>query len=152
MGLNEEILAMLAPLSIEGSLEIANDQANLIQNLNRRFYFAGSKIDWSRSTDHWHQSFRSSDESIDTRGKHRAVEEILRKHEFSSVIECAVEIDYINDSSLDFGVRLSPTIFWDALAVFLSHVPQHHYFFAADGSWCLAITMEGFVDFGRAAK
>ena len=36
MGLNEEILAMLAPLSIEGSLEIANDQANLIQNLRLR--------------------------------------------------------------------------------------------------------------------
>lgn len=152
MSLNEEVLGMLAPLSKDGLLKIANDQATLIQTLNRRFYFSGSKIDWTKSTDHWHQSFRSSGESIDVEEKHRAVEEILRKHDFPAVVERTIEVDYINDSSLEFGVRLSPIIFWDAFAILLPHVPQHHYFFSADGSWCLAITMEGFVDFGRAAK
>lgn len=152
MSLDEEIVEMLTPICKEGLLSIERDQSALIQVLSRNFKFSGSKIDWSKTANHWHRIFGSNDGSRTLDEKYRSVNGILREKNFAKTLECERQILYVNDSSLEFGLRISHLRFWESLEILVSNVPQHHYFFAADGSWCLAITMEGFVDFAYAAR
>ena len=152
MNFEDEISTMLAPLTGVGHLSIERDQNRLIQVLNKNFTFTGSKVDWSKTLGHWCQTFRINDQSVSLDEKFESVEAILRRKNFSQILEGGGGIFYINDSSLDFGLEMSPMRFWDVLRIIVSNVPQHHYFFAATGYWCLAITMEGFVDFGYASK
>ncbi|OWS72895.1 type IV secretion protein Rhs [Pantoea sp. VS1] len=58
------------------------------------------------------------------------------------------KIYYINDSSLDFAVSLEPKIFPEFVVYVIHNIPQHHYFFDESAKWCLAITSEGYIDFG----
>lgn len=65
-----------------------------------------------------------------------------------SEIKNSEGIYYINDSSLDFAVRLVFSQLSDFIDLAINNIPQHHYIFDKAMKWCLVISSEGFIDFG----
>ncbi|WP_313740685.1 hypothetical protein [Pseudomonas sp.] len=61
------------------------------------------------------------------------------------------QIFYINDAALDVALSIRPEIFPEFLAYVVNSIPQHHYFFDSSGTWCFAVTAEGYVDVGGMA-
>ncbi|SFD47277.1 hypothetical protein [Paracidovorax konjaci] len=152
MNIEEEILEKIAPYTINNHLIVEHNQEKLINPLSKKFSFSGSKIDWGKTRNHWLYNYNPRNKTINTTEKLEIVANELENKNFQSIIDQSPRIFYINDSSLDFGLIISRNIFWDVFRLIIINTPQHHYFFPEDGSWCLAITMEGFVDYGESVK
>ncbi|CAI3923022.1 unnamed protein product [Commensalibacter communis] len=58
------------------------------------------------------------------------------------------EIYYMNDSALNFSICINGKDMFPFIKWIVETIPLHHYFFDLTGHWCLAITMEGYVDIG----
>ena len=54
---------------------------------------------------------------------------------------------YLSDSALSFAIAGDVRSLGHSLEAILEN-PQHHYFVAKDFSWCMALAMEGDMDFG----
>lgn len=149
MNLNEEITEKIAPFISKNEAAVEKDQNILIKILSENFTFFGSKINWSQTNNHWSRNYNKENISIDNSRKLEIIKEYLNNNGFDEVVKRFPSIYYINDSSLDFGIKISKNSFWDIFEILIINVPQHHYFFPPDGSWCLAITMGGFIDYGE---
>lgn len=152
MDIEEEILKELAPYTGIKHLVIEHNQRKIIKTLSSKFQFSGSKIDWNRTQDHWLHNYNPENKTIETTEKLKIAEHELQKRNFQFVLDRTSKVCYINDSSLNFGLTISNRIFWEIFKILIINAPQHHYFLAEDGSWCLAITMEGFMDYGESLK
>lgn len=152
MNIDEEILKEITPFTKNNHLEVEHNQAKLIKLLSTKFQFSGSKINWSKTNNHWSHNYNPENKTINTIEKLEIIEKKLKEVDFQSTINQTTKICYINDSSLDFGLVISNHIFQEIFTILITNVPQHHYFFPIDGSWCLAITMEGFIDYGETLK
>ncbi|WP_208911692.1 hypothetical protein [Paracidovorax avenae] len=152
MNLDEEIIEKIKQFIYENEVAIEKNQDSLIKILNENFYFLGSKIDWSKTKNHWRKDYNQQNITVDNLEKLTITRVQLENEGFNEVIERFSNVFYINDSSLDFGLKISKKSFWDIFEILIINVPQHHYFFPPDGSWCLAITMGGFIDYGESNK
>lgn len=138
MTLNDEIKLLIADLP--NPPEIIDEWEPIADYLSDMFEWAGSKIDWDKTISHSYQKLTN-----DKRFWPSLVIAFINRHYRFCDSE---EIFYINDSSLDFALKISAEQFNHTLTLLTDQVPQHHYFFAPKTKWCLSITSEGYVDFG----
>lgn len=123
--------------------EIIDDWEHIADKLSDSYSWAGSKIDWSKTNAH---------RSLELHGDYKNwlvdIKRFIHENDVHDVISKSDEIYYINDSSLDFSVRLNPEQFFLFLDMAIENIPQHHYFFDRKNKWCLVISTEGYIDFG----
>ncbi|MGD8108830.1 type IV secretion protein Rhs [Pantoea sp. FN0302] len=123
--------------------EIIDDMEFVIDDLSNNFQWIGSKIDWTNTNNH---------KMLELRGNYSNwVDEIncfIRKNNIDEYILRSSDIFYINDSSLDFSVKLNCRQFYPFLEMAIKNIPQHHYFFDKINGWCFVISSEGYADFG----
>jgi hypothetical protein len=70
--------------------------------------------------------------------------------EMRSRFDLAGPIFYAGDSATDFALEGAIETIRRVLPKIID-IPQHHYFVGPNCSWCLCMTMEGDIGFGRVA-
>lgn len=135
-----ELLKHLHGALEAGIILVEADSAGYFSTLAQCYPVAGSKIRWSH------------------------IPGSIERHESAAHLQLAAGCDFfgemvalhgltgqavhIGDSAVGFALLASVEEFARHLDALLS-IPQHHYFVAADYSWCLALGMEGGMSFGR---
>lgn len=148
MSVDNEFMQSLHQMIEKGSVSIVENDSKIFNIISENYEFIGSKIDWNKTKSHWSEKYKFLKEGINAENKYENILTSLNKNNFKEIIKNEGSIYYINDSSLSYGLKIEKTSFLDVLKIIIFNVPQHHYFTDADGSWCLAITMEGYIDFG----
>jgi hypothetical protein len=122
---------------------IGPDSVEYFSRLAECYPVAGSKIQWSKVPDSIELSEKSDD---------------LQQTAFSDFFGKIVaryglngQAIYMGDSAINFSLLSSVEEFARHLGALLS-IPQHHYFVAADYSWCMVFTLEGDMSFGHMPK
>ncbi|SFN47298.1 hypothetical protein [Xenorhabdus japonica] len=121
---------------------IINDWEKLADSLSDSFAWKGSKIDWSKTRHHQTCLYKKHDDLKVLTDK------FIKEHSIDELISNSNVIYYINDSSLDFAIAMTPEQFESIFFIVINKVPQHHYFFSDDKKWCFVISSEGYIDFG----
>ena len=136
-----ELRAALASPVKAGLIEIVPHSDGIATRLSEAFPFFGSKIDWRATKGHLGALEPSRDRELPTFSAffHRRSEELGRE----SVAY------YLNDNQIDCSLRASLWTFSQYLQPIIE-MPSHHYFVGDDLGWCMALTMEGDIDFGYA--
>jgi hypothetical protein len=100
----------------------------------------GSKIDWKRvaGSIEWHEGDRS----------HERTQFVEFFDEMCSRFGLDGLVLYVCDGPTDVALAGSIDAMRRALPV-LFEVPAHHYFVGPNASWCMSMTMEGDMAFGR---
>lgn len=145
MTLDDEIRMQLSQLS--DPPELIDNWEDIADKLSDYFDWKGTKIDWSK-TDNY--------KSIQLFGDYSdwlpAIRGFIADNDIDAEIRESQGVYYINDSSLDFAVYLTPKQFDSFLAFAIENIPQHHYFFDLLNKWCFVINSEGYIDFGLSRK
>lgn len=123
--------------------EIVDDWEFIVDELSDDFQWIGSKIDWKNTINHKYLELHG-----DYSDWLAAIKCFINDDEIKSEISKSNDIFYINDSSLDFSVRLNNHQLYSFLSLAVKKIPQHHYFFERKRKWCLVISSEGYLDFG----
>ena len=141
MTLDDEIREQI--LLLPEQPEIVDDWEDIADELSDSFYWVGSKIDWSKTNAH---------KTLKLHGDYSTwldeIKKFIHDRNINDAISHGNDIFYINDSSLDFSVKLNFEQFCSFLKIAIRNIPQHHYFFEKTNKWCLVISSEGYVDFG----
>lgn len=119
--------------------------AHLVERVNARFPFSGSKIDWSALVDAEHVDLRGLPDEEFLGTVHAAFSRAAQVFGWSG----SQKIYAIGDSLIDSVYELSLDDLFLALGPLLE-LPQHHYFVPSDVSCCVVVAMGGLLDFGRA--
>lgn len=132
--------ALASPIRA-GLIEVLPHSDDLADRLSTTFPFCGSKIDWRATRGHCSGRELSRDRELvafadffDRRSKELGRDSIAY---------------YVNDNQVDWALRASLWTFSRHLEA-ITEIPGHHYFVADDLGWCMALTMEGDIDFGFA--
>ena len=132
---------------LPGKLEVINDIELIIDDLSDNFEWSGSKIDWTKTKSH---------ETIKLNGDYSnwisEINSFILTKNINDFISRSENIFYINDSSLDFSVKLDLEAFYPFLEMAIKNIPQHHYFYDKRKKWCFVISSEGYADFGFSAN
>lgn len=145
MTLDNEIKELI--LNITNPPQIIEDWEDLADELSDHFEWKGSKIDWSKTSKHESEKLSGSySEWLPL------IKKFIGSKSIISEINSSANIIYINDSSLDFAVHLTPEQLEEFIALAIENIPQHHYFFDKMKRWCLVISSEGYIDFGLSKK
>lgn len=104
--------------------EIVDDWEDIADELSDIFYWVGSKIDWSKTERH-KTSKLHGDYSIWL----DEIKKFIHDCNINDTLSHSDDIFYINDSSLDFSVKLNFEQFYSFLKMAITNIPQHHYFF-----------------------
>ena len=145
MTLDDEIRRKI--LQLPDTPEIIDDWDFIVGELSDDFRWIGSKIDWEKTIDHKYSELHGG--YSDWLG---TIKCFIKDNKINNLISKSNEIFYINDSSLDFSVRLNNDQFYHFLSLAVNDIPQHHYFFERKSKWCLVISSEGYIDFGFSPK
>lgn len=118
------------------------DSEEPMDQLLRRFSFLGSKIDWSQTLGHVSATslVLNGDASVERAG-------FLRQYLPDN--SPSAPVFYLNDNALSFTSRWQHNTLLTLGETLLANIPQHHYFFDEQASWCLCLCSEGYMDFGR---
>jgi hypothetical protein len=134
---DRQVRRALAPALGRGELRIVDDADALFGRLQSAYPVQGTKIDWSEVPG----SF-----SLNSQGSKQAdFEEFFRENAPRMGLDTPAY--YLSDSALSFAIAGSVRCIDQELRAILDN-PEHHYFTAEDFSWCMALTMEGDMDFG----
>ena len=128
-----------------GRNAIVNDCENVADVLEKSFKWTGSKISWSRTKGH-----KSATLTGDFEAWLIQINRFFLSNKIMDESNNEGEVYYINDSSLYFAVCIGFLEMKSFMAYALKNIPQHHYFFNQRAKWCLAVSSEGYVDFGYA--
>lgn len=119
------------------------DAADVFDSLSGSYPASGSKIDWKRVPG----AIESA--ANDDSQKHERF--VAFFDEMRSRFDLAGPVIYAGDSATDFALEGAMDAMRRVLPV-LIEVPQHHYFIGPNCSWCICLTMEGSMGFGRIEK
>ncbi|MGJ5176510.1 hypothetical protein ACQR16_31080 [Bradyrhizobium oligotrophicum] len=123
-----------------GAIRELADSGVVFGEISKRFPVNGSKIDWTRVAGAIEQC--ESDPLL----QH---DQFVR---FFDSVRSSFSLDgpaiYVGDGATSFGLFGSLESFRKVLPAILD-IPQHHYFVGPGYSWCLSLTMEGDMAFGR---
>lgn len=135
-------VALASPVKA-GLIEIIPQSDEVAARISTAFPFYGSKIDWRATKGHFSAREAARDREFavffdffDRRSRELGRETVAY---------------YLNDNQIDCSLRASLWTFSRHLQPIIG-VPGHHYFLAYDLSWCMALTMEGDMDFGYAPR
>lgn len=138
----DDLRQALKPAFDAGQICEIGDAAAVFGALSKAYPTSGSKIDWKRVPGAIESA--EEDESLQFE---RFVEFF---DEMRSRFDLAGPVTYAGDSATDFALEGTVDAIRLALPV-LIEIPQHHYFIGPACSWCICLTMEGDMGFGRAA-
>jgi hypothetical protein len=138
----DEIRQALKTEIDSGRLKEAGAAHDVFELVTKNYPTSGSKIDWKRvpGSIEYYEEDRSQERT-------RFVEffdEMCARFGLNGLVL------YIGGGLTDFALAASIVDMRQALPV-LFDVPQHHYFVGPNASWCMCMTMEGDMAFGRAA-
>lgn len=121
-------------------------QNYLITILTEQFKWSGSKIDWSTTVGHQYckVNFCQSD-------FYDQIKLFINYPEIKKAVQTNQEIYYVNDGTLDLSICLDGINICEFIQYITDNIPLHHYFLDLTGEWCLAVTSEGYIDFGFSA-
>lgn len=134
---DQQTRSALAPALESGQLTIIDENDVLFAGLRAAFPIKGSKIEWS--------AVPGSTHLFSEGGKQEDYEQFFNAN--ASKAGLKTRAYYLSDSALDFAIAGDVGSFGQWLPVILDN-PMHHYFCARDFSWCMALTMEGDMNFG----
>ena len=138
-----ELLKHLHGAIEAGDILVEADSARHFSRLAQCYPVAGSKIRWSHLPGSIERHENAADRQLaagcDFFG------EMVALHGLTG------QAVHIGDSAVEFALLASVGEFSRHLGALLS-IPQHHYFVAADYSWCMVLGMEGGMSFGRMAN
>ena len=133
-------IALASPVKT-GLIEIILQSDVIAARISTIFPLSGSKIDWRATRGHLsvvetsrHRELVAFSNFFDRQSKELGRESVAY---------------YLNDSQIDCSLRASLWTFSRHLNKIIG-IPGHHYFVADDISWCMALSMEGDMDFGYA--
>lgn len=126
-----------------GQIREIGDAANVFGQLLKAYPASGSKIDWKRVPGAIERAEEDDSLQLD-----RFVEFF---DEMRSQFKLTGTALYVGDSATDFALEGTVDAFRRALPE-LIEIPQHHYFIGQNCSWCMCLTMEGDMGFGRVEK
>jgi len=138
---NDEIRRALKAEIDAGRLKEAGSAHDVFEALKNSYPRSGSKIDWKRVP----EAIEDYEEDR-SRERTRFVEffdEMCARFGLNGLVL------YVGDGLLDFALAASIAGMRGVLPV-LFEIPQHHYFVGPNASWCMCMTMEGDMAFGRA--
>ena len=141
MTLDDEIREKITQLP--GPPEVVDNWEGIADELSDSFYWIGSKIDWSKA--YGHKTLKLHEDNSVWLAE---IKEFIHEYNIDDVISHSNNVFYVNDSSLDFSVKLNHWQFDRFIEMAIKEIPQHHYFFERISKWCLVITSEGYIDFG----
>lgn len=142
MAFEDEIRKKALKLNPPPQLIDSSDE--IVDEISDSFDWVGSKINWEKTKNHKHLNLTGESDHCLLLIK----EFISRDTDINRAISISQGVYYVNDSSIDFSVYVTPPQFSEWLEFAYINIPQHHYFFDATQKWCLVISMEGNVDFG----
>ncbi|MEZ2575197.1 MULTISPECIES: type IV secretion protein Rhs [Buttiauxella] len=140
MTIDDEIKLHIA--NLPNPPEIIENWEPIADSLSDMFDWIGSKIDWNKTIGHVYQDLGNEKKSWTS-----LVSSFIHKYAYDLIFS-SEGIFYINDSSLDFALKIPPDQMDTMLNLLIELVPQHHYFFDINNQWCLVVSSEGYVDFG----
>lgn len=126
--------------------EIIENWDNYADLISDNYPWYGSQIDWDKMPNHLSMKLGSKDNIGESLIK------FINENKLDHLFKADKYLIYINDSSLDYGIKFNSEIYSTLMKELIELIPQHHYFFNEDASWCLVISAEGYIDFGKAAQ
>lgn len=136
---SDELLLKIKPLEDRGLLRTGADDA-VVNSINERFPFIGSKIDWGAIPGSIVKRLSSTDEMAEC---------ISFMADCLKGMEKASPVVIIGDGVMQFKIETNLSniecCFYDVL-----ELPQHTYITTPLCEWCLVFTMEGDMCFGYA--
>ncbi|HRN83056.1 MULTISPECIES: hypothetical protein [Nitrosomonas] len=124
-----------------GRIREVVDAAKVFSQLSKVYPTSGSKIDWKNIPGAIERT--EEDKSLQLERFVEFFDEMCSRFELAGVIL------YVGDSATDFALEGTVDAFRRVLPE-LVEIPQHHYFVGPACSWCICLTMEGDMGFGRA--
>ena len=131
---DERVSSALEAALQSGDLRIIHEVDELFEELTAAFPFGGTKIDW-----------RDVPGSLHAHGDQEDYERFFLEN--TTKMGWDAPAYYLSDNSINFAIAGSVERLAKHLPIILEN-PEHHYFTAEDFSWCMALTMEGDMDFG----
>ena len=136
---DQQVRDALRPAFDGGQLTTIDEVDDLFRRLESAFPIARSKIDWNKVPG-----------SIYLASKGAKRENFQRFfHENMERMGLDTTALYLSDAALSFAIAGTVRSLGQSLHSILEN-PEHHYFVASDFSWCMALTMEGDMNFGFA--
>jgi hypothetical protein len=132
-------MALKAEFDTNQIREIGNAE-NVFGPLLKTYPAKGSKIDWKRVSGAIERT--EEDDSLQFDRFVEFFDEMLSRFELAGTAL------YAGDSATDFALEGTVDAFRRVLHE-LIEIPQHHYFIGSNYSWCICLTMEGCMGFGR---
>ena len=134
---DQQVLNAMWQALEEGQLTINHEVDALFDSLESAFPVAGSKIDWNEVPGSVYLFSQGAKQADFEHFYHaNAIRMGLRTPAF-----------YLSDAALSFAIGGDVGSIGQHLPAILEN-PEHHYFAAQDFSWCMALTMEGDLNFG----
>lgn len=124
-----------------GHLRVAGESDAIFSALAKIYPADGSKIDWKRVP--------GAIESVEEDESLQPIQFVEFFDEMCLRFGLKGTVQYVGDSVTDFALEGSIDAMRKALPVLIT-IPQHHYFVGPNSSWCMCMTMEGDMGFGRA--
>lgn len=115
-----------------------------INDIDEKFSFIGSKIDWSEVLHHFHRRVERLQYSV-------SVNEFFNRFVLAAGLGEKDKLIVVGDSALDAVLVFSVNTLRKYLVDVVS-LPQHTYIISQDVCWCACFTMEGDMDFGLSLK
>jgi hypothetical protein len=134
---DERVRSALAPALARGELRIVDELDQLFEELEAAFPVEGTKIDWDEVPG------SLSGLSLGSTPEYFA--QFFHEHQQTMGIDTPAY--YLSDSALNFAIAGEVRALSQHLHIIIEN-PQHHYFVAKDFTWCMALTMEGNMNFG----
>lgn len=138
----DDLRLALKPEFDADQIREVGDAANIFGSLLKVYPASGSKIDWKRVSGAIESA--EEDESLQIERFVEFFDEMCLK------FALAGPVLYVGDSATDFALEGTVESIRRALPELVG-IPQHHYFIGPNCSWCLCMTMEGDMGFGRVA-
>jgi hypothetical protein len=134
---DQQVRSALGPALESGQLAVVDEVEELFGRLETVFPVEGTKIDWSEVPGSFHLFSRGAQQED--------FERFFQAHVAKMGLDTPAY--YLSDAALSFAIAGDVRSIGQCLHAILDN-PQHHYFIAKDFSWCMALTMEGDMDFG----
>lgn len=137
---DEEILTEFKDEFDSETFRRLGDVAGIFRELARFYPSRGSKIDWERIPGAIDVQMKQGGEYVS-----EFIKFFNETCDRESLMGAAI---YVGDSNTDIAIEADIGDMRSAVP-FLAEIPQHHYFISSNYSWCMCITMEGDMGFGR---
>ena len=140
----DKILAELTSYLASNRLERVDDGGRYAESINQAFPIGINRIDWSKVPS---AIFSSVADVREPEARIQKIQQFLRDVLSSIPVGEGDTVIWVGDST-DFVLEMPVATLSECIGILFSY-PQHAYVIPPDASWCLCITMEGELCFGR---